>query len=118
MDSTAVLAEAHSSGGAVAYLRRPFRILGVLDQWLSGEHFDHSLGSELQGFLTRDVKADPGFQDSPQVQSMLERLEQMLSNLNELIAPMVRTVYGSQPNTDDTHMKRVHLVIYIVASYG
>lgn len=92
MDSTAVLAEAPSSGGAVAYLRRPFRILGVLDQWLSGEHFDHSLGSELQGFLTRDVKADPGFQDSPQVQSMLERLEQMLSNPNELITPMVRNV--------------------------
>lgn len=66
------------------------RILGVLDQWLNSDYFDLSLGSELQGFLMQDVRADPGFQNSPQVQSMLGKLEQMLSNIGDLTMSMVR----------------------------
>jgi hypothetical protein len=67
------------------------RILGVLDRWLNSDHFDLvTLGSELQGFLMQDVGADPGFQNSPQVQSMLGRLEELLSNLCDLTMSMVR----------------------------
>jgi hypothetical protein len=66
------------------------RILSVLDQWLNSDYFDLSLGSELQGFLMQDVRADRGFQNSPQVQSMLGRLEQLLSSLGDLTMSMVR----------------------------
>jgi len=83
----------------------------VLDQWLNSEHFDSTLGSELQGFLRRDVRGDPGFHNSPQVERMLGKL----SSLGDLIGSMVRCFHRFQVTVFT--LKRLCPVICVTEKY-
>lgn len=78
---------AKTKASLLFYLQQPiltimlFRVVNILYKWVICDDFDTSLGSELQGFINRDILADPGFARSREVEVMLTRLEHISANI-------------------------------------